>query len=214
MRGFAKVAVVVAMCVWSAGAWATVGGPSYVTDVRYDAAARTVYYVRQRFDESGILPMVVAFRLGRPDEHVARKVTNPERGQLEFAGGMKREDLRWKRWSERLETHPRLRASMGQPVAIRSLGASTDTCSSPCWGTFVRHLSLVEVRSGDLVGRARVTSYGTRRISIANLYEVPGGRRLAVLRARGIPIEGGYDEDTVVLLTRDEHSARAGGGSR
>jgi hypothetical protein len=182
---------VVASTLSSAVAWGTVGGPSYVTDVRYDPATRTVYWVRV-MDESDWPPSVKSFRVARPDEAVWKAVTHSETSRDPVAA--------WETLSGRLETLSPLRASMGADVHMRFIEATTDSAHTEWWGPFERRIAVVELRSGGLVGRARITTYIDHTIRRCNVYDVPGGRRLVILRARSIPFEMTYDEDTPVLL--------------
>ena len=184
--------VIVASTLLTTAAWGTVGGPSYVTDVRYDPATHTVYFVRE-MDEADSYPSVRTFRIGRPGESVwSAAINSPSRRDPE---------AQWDSLSSRLERLAHLRASMGADVRMRMIEAKTDSARTEWWGPFERRVAVVELRSGGLVGRARITSYIDHRIRQCNVYDVPGGRRLVILRARSDPFEEVYDVDTPVLLT-------------
>ncbi len=182
--------MIAASVVWCEVVWGSTGSPSYVTNLRYDPSSRTVYFAH--LTEADWPPEVSAFRIGRSNEAVFSRVTNPLHHES---------DKSWEAWSTRLGGLQPLRASMGFPAHLRVISVQSDSVGTEWWGPFERRLTHVEVRSGSLVGRARITSYLDHAIRVCYLYEVPGGRRLAIIRARGIPFEQTYDVDTPVLLT-------------
>jgi hypothetical protein len=177
--------------LWTGPAWATLGGPSYVTIVCYDRERQLLHWVEDGDDGSGDAPEVRTLACR------GRSAT-PE---LAFDPSSVLAQAFYECAVQRFETLNPLRVTMHAQPRVCVLASKADSVYFGSPPGVSRRVATIEVRSGRYAGRSRITTFMHHDVRVRAVYDVPGDRlRVAIVRGIGRGYEMGYEVDTVIPL--------------
>ena len=201
-----KGAVAIVLLVLLASpALATTGGKETVELLGYEPVDGKVYWLEHSGGESGDLPWLFYLDLKSARPSVAHKVKSWYRGD-------DADDKFWDRLEglkKRLQTMPTL--PLGEfviEVHARKVGDwyECEDCGDPPVPHYKASVTVTR-RSDGAYAVADVETYHDHKIRLPGVFRTSSGAMVAILSFTGIPVEGGYEEQRVLLLRSEyEHS--------
>jgi len=192
------VVVAVVLGLFAGAAHATVGGKETVELLGYEPVDGKVYWLEHSGGESGDLPWLLYLDLKSDRPDVRHKVKSWYRGD-------DADDTFWDRLEElkkRLQTMPTL--PLGEfviEVHARKVGDWYE-CED-CGDLPVPHYQAsvtVKRRVDGMRGAVEVEAYHSHKVRVLAAHQAQSGHVVVLLSYTGIPIEGGYEEQRVLLL--------------
>ncbi|TDI83560.1 MAG: hypothetical protein E2O79_04865 [Caldithrix sp.] len=174
----------------------TVGGPQEIRFLGYNEQERKVYWLTYFKDASGRLPKLSYIDFSaEPFEPVV---------DTSWTKGIEPNDRRtfFKRVNAFKSQLLPLKQDMSDSLVVTArIIKITDYIIANDLPSVKQFEMAIMLKSGRLTGTSRITSYINKRIGVSQWYRIPNEQYgIATFSCTGIPWEGGYFKDSVVVL--------------